>query len=926
MPFARPALSAAAVVLAATAVLAPTEALKNLKTDWDAYVSALPIPEVIDMTAGGHIDMQMGRASHNWTEDGSISGDIYGYALTNSTPTMPGPTIKVAKGVAISVTWYNELSQPHLLQDSVEDSLNNVESSCYPYCGVPVVTHVHGLESPPKFDGLPYLSIYKNQSQKFEYYNNQSASTKLYHDHANGLTRLNTWAGLMGAYIIEDAETEAALNLDIETDIPLILTDRLINTTGDILYSDDNCNAGSTVWVPESFGSVNLVNGVVMPYLEVPPAQVRFRMANVANARHYNFTIPFADKCKIIATDSGLVHEPEAMGDLLVLFPFERIEFVCDFTDDTNGTTYDLEDNQTADQPTVYDPRVMQFRVVESLKTDTMTYREIPSTLTTFKSLKALYEAGGKERTVILGEMDTTLQCPLYDMIMYRSQQINITTITSSLHCTKGTVEKWNFQNPTDDPHPFHWHLVNAQCGETVDTVNTNHLKDVAVIPNAGDRSTDTITQVCYVACTPDMYLIANSTRGAKDFGFDTTDPYVAHCHILEHEENSMMSWFKIMDVDDGYADDDGITVGTTITNEVIATAMGMSVLGGVATTLSVLVISVERLKFLADPRSLSIAFALSAGVMIFIAFADLYTEGVTYYRAAFTPGTVDPEAYEHGGSTTSSGVCDDTCNGHAYLATTGVFFVGMAIILLVEWLVHTVFARKDKAAAAAARGSLDDLELAQAMAAEKALMADEGEKPSILHIASPVPGTPNSAARQVLASPATEESSTLLDDQSAVKEEYRRAGVMTGIAIAIHNFPEGLALFVSSLAGLRTGIVLSVGIILHNFPEGVAVAAPVYYATGSKCEAFKWTIISGFAQVLGAGIGWAAVSGGMSYALEASLYAVVAGMLVCITAKELLPGAYKFDPSGKLFVPSFFIGIAIIALSLVALNYAGSS
>jgi zinc transporter ZupT len=146
------------------------------------------------------------------------------------------------------------------------------------------------------------------------------------------------------------------------------------------------------------------------------------------------------------------------------------------------------------------------------------------------------------------------------------------------------------------------------------------------------------------------------------------------------------------------------------------------------------------------------------------------------------------------------------------------------------------------------------------------------------------------------------------------------------GIAIAIHNFPEGLALFVSSLAGLRTGIVLSVGIILHNFPEGVAVAAPVYYATGSKLEAFKWTIISGFAQVLGAGIGWAAVSGGMSYALEATLYAVVAGMLVCITAKELLPGAYRFDPSGKLFVPSFFIGIAIIALSLVALNYAGSS
>lgn len=156
-------------------------------------------------------------------------------------------------------------------------------------------------------------------------------------------------------------------------------------------------------------------------------------------------------------------------------------------------------------------------------------------------------------------------------------------------------------------------------------------------------------------------------------------------------------------------------------------------------------------------------------------------------------------------------------------------------------------------------------------------------------------------------------------------KEQYRRAGMMTSIAIAIHNFPEGLALFVSSLQGMETGIILSIGIILHNLPEGVAIAAPVYYATGSKLQAFKWTAISGAAQPLGAAVGWAAVSGGLSYALQASLYAVVAGMLVCIAAKELLPGAYRFDPKGKYFVLSFFVGISIIASSLVLIHYAGS-
>ncbi|KAF1789433.1 Multicopper oxidase, type 3 [Phytophthora cactorum] len=829
----------------------------DLKTDWEAYVSALTIPEVIDMTNGGAIDMQIGRSTHNWTEDGSIAGAIYGYALKNSTPTSPGPTIKVARGVPINIIWYNELEAPHLSKKAS------------------IVTHVHGMESPARYDGLPFLSIYKNQSQEFVYQNNQSASTKTYHDHSNGLTRLNTWAGLVGAYIISDAELESSLNLNIETDIPLILTDRLISNTGKIMYSDDNCNEGATLWVPESFGSVNLVNGVVMPYVNIPPAQVRFRLVNAANARHYNFTMPFADKCQTLTED-------------LVIFPFERVEFVCDFSGVKNGTTYDLEDKQTSDQATPYDNRVMQFRILANLKTDTMTVKEIPSSLTPYKSLKELYEAGGKERTLILGEMETEVLCPTMSILLYRSQQVNTSGITGNLHCTKGTVEKWNFQNPTDDPHPFHWHLINAQCGETEETVNTNQLKDVVVIPNAGDRKRDTITQVCYVACTPGDYLLKGSTRGAKEFNFDTTDP------------ECMMAWFNIQDVDDGYADDNGITPGTQITNTVIATAMGMSVLGGLATTLSVLVIS---------SLALSVAFALSSGVMLFIALADLFSEALTFYRAHYTTGNVDPEAYEKGGSA-STGVCDNTCNGNAYLTTVAAFFGGVVIILLVEFVVHSVFGRKH-AAGEKSNAPVDAGDM------------EEGDKAAF---ASPVPESPAAANHSELHSPSTAESSNLLEQNASQKEEYRRAGVMTGIAVAIHNFPEGLALFVSSLSGLRSGIVLSIGIILHNFPEGVAVAAPVYYATGSKLEAFKWTALSGIAQPFGAAIGWAAVSGGMSFALEASLYGIVAGMLVCITVKELLPGAYKFDPSGRAFVVAFFGGLGIIALSIMALKYAGSS
>jgi zinc transporter ZupT len=658
-----------------------------------------------------------------------------------------------------------------------------------------------------------------------------------------------------------------------------------------------------------------------MPYLEIPPAQVRFRVTNNANSRNYNFSIPFADKCKIIAKDSGYVQTPEALSEYLNLYPFERVELFCDFSDDADGKTYELVDIPTVYQETKYDPRVMKLLVKSSLKTQTMTTRTLPSTLTQLKDLKALYQTlGGKNRSIFLSEMEYTLNCPSKSMIRYRGMEVNTTTIKNKLACTKGKVEKWHFQNPTDDPHPFHWHLVNAQCGATDDEVDTNSLKDVVVIPN--DPGAQTVTQVCYVACTPDEFLIEGSTRGATEYNFDTSEPYVAHCHILEHEENNMMSLFQLTDVDDDAPNDDGTTSGSSnkLTSSVIAGAMGMSVLGGFATTISVLVISVERLKFLADSRSLAVAFALSSGVMLFIGLADLWGESLTFYRAAFTTGgTVDPEAYEHGGSSTTAGTCDNTCNGHAYLAVIASFFAGTTIILLVEFLVHGVLDRKKPNKSDQDDGAVTHKDV------DLELNADEGGP------ASPTsPTNLNGAASPSLQrlnipnSPGTQ--SAVSESTAAQKRDFHRAGMMTGIAVAIHNFPEGLALFVSSLQGLRTGIVLGIGIILHNMPEGVAVAAPVYYATGSKLEAFKWTAISGIAQPLGAGIGWAAVSGGMSYWLEALLYGLVAGMLVTITVKELLKGAYKFDPRGKLFVPAFFLGVAIIAVSLMALKYAGSS
>ena len=76
--------------------------------------------------------------------------------------------------------------------------------------------------------------------------------------------------------------------------------------------------------------------------------------------------------------------------------------------------------------------------------------------------------------------------------------------------------------------------------------------------------------------------------------------------------------------------------------------------------------------------------------------------------------------------------------------------------------------------------------------------------------------------------------------------------GVLTGLAIAIHNFPEGIATFVGTLSSLSLGAVLALAIAIHNIPEGICVAMPVYYATGSKWKGVFWASLSGFAEPLG--------------------------------------------------------------------------
>lgn len=143
------------------------------------------------------------------------------------------------------------------------------------------------------------------------------------------------------------------------------------------------------------------------------------------------------------------------------------------------------------------------------------------------------------------------------------------------------------------------------------------------------------------------------------------------------------------------------------------------------------------------------------------------------------------------------------------------------------------------------------------------------------------------------------------------------RMGLFTALAIAIHNFPEGLATFTAALTDSGLGIAIAVAIAIHNIPEGIAVSVPVYYATGSKKKAFSLSFLSGLAEPLGAMVGYLILRPFMNDLVFGILFGAVAGIMVFISIDELLPTAEEYGEH-HLSVYGLIGGMAVMAVSLL--------
>ncbi|MBZ0155463.1 MAG: zinc transporter ZupT [Alphaproteobacteria bacterium] len=163
--------------------------------------------------------------------------------------------------------------------------------------------------------------------------------------------------------------------------------------------------------------------------------------------------------------------------------------------------------------------------------------------------------------------------------------------------------------------------------------------------------------------------------------------------------------------------------------------------------------------------------------------------------------------------------------------------------------------------------------------------------------------------------------------DHRKQHHKLMRMGLFTALAIAIHNFPEGLATFLATLQNPHLGIAIAVAIALHNIPEGISVSVPIYYATGDRRKAFLYSLLSGLSEPVGAGIAYIALQlligggGGVSSPqVMGILFGGVAGIMVYISLDELLPTSRAYG-KGHDSLLGLLAGMAVMALSLLLMR-----
>ena len=291
--------------------------------------------------------------------------------------------------------------------------------------------------------------------------------------------------------------------------------------------------------------------------------------------------------------------------------------------------------------------------------------------------------------------------------------------------------------------------------------------------------------------------------------------------------------------------------------------ALGLTIFAGMATGVG------SAIAFFAkrtDYRFLSVATGFSAGVMLYVSFVEIFYKGSEALVEAYGDYW-----------------------GHWINAAS--FFGGIAVIGIIDSLIPSI------------------------------------ENPHEVHSSDEmVPlGDPSAPLPDFTAAAADPDPHA--HDHRVGHEKLLRMGLFTALAIGIHNFPEGLATFLAALEDPSVGLAIAVAVALHNIPEGISVSVPIFYATGDRRKAFLYSMLSGLAEPVGAGLAYLGIlfflgsdSGGVPPQVMGMLFGGVAGVMVYISIDELLPTSRAFG-KGHDSIFGLVAGMGLMALSLLLMK-----
>jgi spore coat protein A len=429
----------------------------------------------------------------------------------------PGPTLETTRDEPVLIEWINALPAKHFLP--IDHNVHGAERS---KPEVRTVTHVHGARAPAGSDGWPEDWYEPGHSALYHYPNVQDAASLWYHDHAMGITRLNIYAGLFGAFNVRDADEQALGLPSGDCDLPLILCDRLIAKDGKLYYpvSDDP----SAPWVSECRGNAVLCNGKLYPYAEVEPRRYRLRLINAANTSFFDLSLSQGHTFMQIGSDQGLLAAP-LERERIELYPAERADVVVDFAG-LAGKTLQLRGGAEA---------ILEFRVRDRGRRDSS---RVPPTLRRVQRIDAASVM--RDRQLTIGEKDDAGGNPMMLLLDGRMWSDPITEKP-----VQGTTETWSFVNITGDAHPIHLHLVRFQVIDRrpFDLFAWNAKRIVRYTAPAQMPEPHEMGWKDTVRADPGMV-----TRIAMRFDGEP-GRYVWHCHYLEHEDNEMMRPYELLPV-----------------------------------------------------------------------------------------------------------------------------------------------------------------------------------------------------------------------------------------------------------------------------------------------------------------------------------------------------------------------------------------